>query len=286
MFCKNCGSQVPDGMAFCAACGTPVPAAAPAEAPAAAPAANPIESVKKMAGDKQGLIKLIAILAAVAIVIGLAVGLLAGGGAKKVAKKYVAAQLESDMKAQFSLEAGKMRDLYEKECEDDDDRFEAMEERCDEEDIDVKIKNYNQYYKAAKKLNEASMKEKYGKKYDVEIEVREVIDMKEKVVDAYRTLLENDACEDYIDADKIKKGKFVVVKVIVDGSESTDTEDVIVPVFKYKGSWKVINLSYVYLLKDYNKEIKDAKEVSEAYQVISAATAKARGEKVQSESDY
>ena len=27
MFCKNCGSQLPDGVAFCTACGTPVPVA-------------------------------------------------------------------------------------------------------------------------------------------------------------------------------------------------------------------------------------------------------------------
>ena len=40
MFCKNCGSQVPDGIAFCAVCGTPVAGAeaAPAAAEAAAPA--------------------------------------------------------------------------------------------------------------------------------------------------------------------------------------------------------------------------------------------------------
>ena len=29
MFCKNCGNQVPDGVAFCAACGTPLTPAKP-----------------------------------------------------------------------------------------------------------------------------------------------------------------------------------------------------------------------------------------------------------------
>ncbi len=42
-FCINCGSQVPDGAKFCAACGTPVVSApAPAPAPAPEPIPEPV----------------------------------------------------------------------------------------------------------------------------------------------------------------------------------------------------------------------------------------------------
>ena len=115
MFCKNCGSQVPEGIAFCAACGTPV-AAAPAAAPvAAAPAASNPAQAAVAAVKNNGTIKLIAIIAAIAIVLGLFIGLLGGGSPKSVAKKYVKACLEGDLKAQFSLEAGKMKKYFEED---------------------------------------------------------------------------------------------------------------------------------------------------------------------------
>lgn len=235
MFCKNCGNQIPDGVAFCAACGTAAAPAAPAAA-AAAPAAPK--------ADKSSLIKLIAVVAAVAIVLGLLISLLGGGSPKSVAKDYVEASINGDIKAQYGLMVGKMQKYIEKEVMDDykDEAFDMMEERCDEADIKVKISNFNQYYKASKKLSKANLVEQYGKGYKVKIEVREVEDMRSSELEEIQEAYDTDELEDYVKANKIKKGKIVTVKVIIDGKEDTQTFDRTVYVVKYKGKWKVADL--------------------------------------------
>lgn len=240
MFCKNCGNQVPDGVAFCAACGTPVVAAPAAAAPVyAAPAAAPAAPL----GDKSKLVKLVAIIAAVAVVLGLFIALLGGGSPKSVAKKYVKAELEGDMKAAFSVMAGKMQKCYEKELMDEykDEMFEMMEEQCDELDIKANIKNFNQYYKAVKKVTKAEMNEEFGKGYKVKIKIRSVDDLRSSEIEAIQEVYDNEMYEDYINADKIKKGKKVTVAVIIEGKESDDTDEIEVYVVKYKGKWKVVN---------------------------------------------
>ena len=272
MFCKNCGSEVPEGIAFCAACGTPVAGAPAAAAPAAA----------APKADKSGLIKLIAIIAVIAVVAGLFIGLLGGGSPKSVAKDFVKASIEGDMKKQMSLMAGKSQKYFEKVAtEDEDELFENMEDACDEEDIDVKINNFNQFYKANKKYEKATNKDYYGKNYKVEVDVRDVIDMKEKVLDAYREMLDDDTCEEYINPDKIKKGKFVVVKVYIDGDEESDSYDTVVPVVKYKGSWKVLQYSLFLSDEDYEW----GEDETEASMIISKAVSKARGDEVKEDED-
>lgn len=233
MFCKNCGNQIPDGVAFCAACGT---AAAPAAAPAAAAAAPK--------ADKSGLIKLIAIVAAIAIVLGLFISLLGGGNPKSIAKKYVEASIEGDIKAQYGMMVGKMQKYVEEELMDDykDEAFDYMEEQCDELDVKAKVNNFNQYYAASKKVAAAKMKEQYGKGYKVKIEVREVEEMRSSELEEVQEFYDNDEMEDFVNADKIKKGKIVTVKVIIDGKEDTQTYDRTVCVVKYKGKWKVADM--------------------------------------------
>lgn len=266
MFCKNCGNQIPDGVAFCAACGTPVSAApaAPAApevnygyapvAPVApaAPAGNfftrlwagILAFVASAKTDKKALIKLIAIIAAAAIVLGLMIALLAGSSAKSVAKKYVKAQIEGDRKAMYSLMVGKMQKYVENEVYDDseDEMFDYMEEACDEEDIDVKVNNWNQYYKAAKKLNKARLNEEFGKGYKLTIEIREVENLRPSELEEIQEGYDDEDMEDYVNPDKIKKGKKITVKVIIDGKESTEADDVVVYVVKYGGSWKVAGM--------------------------------------------
>lgn len=241
MFCKNCGNQIPDGVAFCAACGTAAAAEAPAAAPA--PAANPAQAAVA-AIKSNSTVKLIAIVAAVAIVLGLFIGLLGGSNPKSVAKKYVEASINGDVKAQYSLMVGKMQKYIEKEVMDDykDEAFDMMEERCEEADIDVKINNFNQYYKASKKLTKANLVEQYGKGYKVKIEVREVEDMRSSELEEIQDGYDVDELEDYVKANKIKKGKIVTVKVIIDGKEDTQTFDRTVYVVKYKGQWKVADM--------------------------------------------
>ena len=228
MFCKNCGNQIPDGVAFCAACGT---AAAPAAAPAAAAAAPK--------ADKSNLIKLIAIVAAVAIVLGLFIGLLGGDSPKSVAKDYIEASFEGDLKKTYSLQPGKMQKMFEKETDDEDEMFEMVEEYGEELDVKVKVNNFAQYYKAVKKITKADTKETYGKNYKLNVKVIDVKNMRNSELEAIEERYDSDYYEDYVDADKIKKGKKVYVSVIVDGSEDNNSYVRTVYVVKYKGQWKV-----------------------------------------------
>lgn len=234
MFCKNCGSQVPEGIAFCASCGTPVAGTPAAAAPAAA----------APKADKSGLIKLIAIILAIAVVAGLFIGLLGGNSPKSVAKKYVMAQLEGDLKTRLSLSPGKYQKYYEEEVYGDDDDaeqlFENAEEYADELDVDVKIKNFNQYYKAMKKITKAENKEDYGKGYKFSVKVVDMKDMRNSDLEDIQDMYDNDEMEDYINPDKIKKGKKVYVKVDIDSDENPSSEIVTVYTVKYGSQWKVV----------------------------------------------
>lgn len=235
MFCKNCGSQVPEGIAFCAACGTPVAGAPAAAAPAAAPAAPK--------ADKSGLIKLVAIIAVVAVVLGLFIGLLGGGSAKSVAKKFIMAELEGDIKTQLKLSPGKFQKYYEEEIYGDDDDAEALfedtEEWADELDVDVKVKNFNQYYKANKKITKAENEEDLGKGFKFSVKVVDTNDMRNSDLEAIQDMYDNDEMEDYINPDKIKKGKKVYVKVDIDSDEAPESYILTVYCVKYGSQWKV-----------------------------------------------
>ena len=108
MFCKNCGNQIPDGVAFCNNCGAAV-AEAPAQAPVAAapvveqaPAAQYVApqyaapAPQKSNGKMIGII--VAAVAAIAAVVVVLVLVLGGGSGspEAVAEKYIVAQIEYD----------------------------------------------------------------------------------------------------------------------------------------------------------------------------------------------
>lgn len=237
MFCKNCGTEVQEGVSFCANCGTPVTAEAPVAAAPEAPAAAP-KSVNS------NLIRLIALAAAAVILIVGFVAILGGNSAKAVAKKYVKAQIEGDVKAAYGLMVGKMQKYVEEEVFDEyeDEMFDAMEEQCEEYDIKAKINNFNQYYSAAKKVNAAQMKEQYGKNYKVTIEIRDIENMRSSELEEIQEGYEDEDLEDYVKARKIKKGKIVTVKIIIDGKEDTQAYDKEIYVVKYGGQWKVADM--------------------------------------------
>lgn len=224
MFCKKCGSEVPEGIAFCAACGTSVSGNAAAKS------------------DKSGMIKLVAIVAVIAVVLGLFIGLIGGGSPKSVAKKYIQAEIEGNMKKTFALSAGKMKKMFEKETktEQQDMMFEGAEKAAEELDLKVKVNNFNQYYKATKKIAKANLKETFGKNYKIDVKVLEVKDIRTTELEAIQKRYDNDQYEDYIKADKIKKGKYVAVSVMIEGSEDRQTIDYVVSVVKYGGKWKVV----------------------------------------------
>ena len=237
MFCKNCGSQVPDGIAFCAACGTPVPGAA-APAAVAAPAAA-VAAPKK---SKNNMIVLIAIIAAVAVLAGAVILIFSGGGAEGVAVDYVEAYLEGDIEKMLDLTAGEAQAFFEESWEDEDVLFEVLELNCEDAEAEG-VNNINDFktaYDAYAKMQEAEDKEYYKEILTTKVDVRLTEAMSDKELKAICEIVDDDSCEDFINPDLITEGQFVVVKVYVDGEKESDAWDAVVPVVKYDGSWKVL----------------------------------------------
>ena len=244
MFCKNCGSQVPDGIAFCAACGTPVPGAAAPAAPAA-PTYAPAAPAAPKKGGKNNLVVLIAIVAAVAIIAGACILIFSGGGAEGVAVDYIEARLEGDIEKMLDLTAGEAQAFFEESWEDEDDLFEVLELNCEDADAEG-VKNINDFktgYDAFAKMVEAENKEYYKEILSTDVAVRLTEAMSDKELKAICEIVDDDSCEDFIDPDLITEGQFVVVKIYVDGEKTSDAWDVCVPVVKYDGDWKVLFIS-------------------------------------------
>ena len=119
MFCKKCGSQIPDNSAFCPECGAAV-SAAQAEQPSNAPMAP----AAKPAMDKKRLTGIIAVGAAALVVIIILVAILAGGGKgwEKVLKKEMNCARTGDSEPLAELIPDKMyeaiADHYDVDAED------------------------------------------------------------------------------------------------------------------------------------------------------------------------
>ena len=291
MFCKNCGSQLPDGVAFCTACGTPVSVApqppvapqapvmpqppvapqppmpnayvAPVTAmPPQPPVTNPMyapvipEPEQKKKG---GAFKIIAIIAAAAILLGGLVWLACSlflPTAEGAVKKYItASEFEYDMKAAYSVMAGDAKKYVEDhaiENEDVDEEFEDVEEACHEEGIDIDIDNFNDFYKAMKKLTAIENADCFGEDYEVTVLCLDEIDMDYDVLEAYREVLDDPTCSDYIDINKIEDGKFIVAKLNVTGRKDEFSELYVVPLVKYGLKWKVLEVGLYLQDEDYD----------------------------------
>ena len=119
MFCKKCGSQIPDNSAFCPECGAAV-SAAQAEQPSNAPMAP----AAKPAMDKKRLTGIIAVGAAALVVIIILVAILAGGGKgwEKVLKKEMKCARTGDSEPLAELIPDKMyeaiADYYDVDAEE------------------------------------------------------------------------------------------------------------------------------------------------------------------------
>ena len=191
--------------------------------------------------NKKRCVRLIAIVsAAVILVTALLVILLGAGNPKTVAKKFVQAQLEGDALAMYRVMAGDMQQYNEQLHKDDkEEMFTQTEEACAELGIEVTIDDFKQYYKAGRQLQTARWQDQYGADYKVTVKVREIEDMSAAALQEIQTRCGEADLAEYIRADKIKAGKYVVVDVIIEGDNETTTQNVRVYVVKYKSKWKV-----------------------------------------------
>lgn len=184
MFCKKCGSQIPDNSAFCPECGAAVSAAQAEPKAAEQPSNAPEAPAAKPAMNKHRLIGIIAFGAAALGVIIIFVAILACGGKdwKKVLKKEMKCIMTGDSESLAELIPDKMyeaiADYYDVDAEelkeyfmdleifDDDDtlvKYEIIEENeCSSSDL-KSIKEY---------LKERGISSKNDVKEAVEVNVK------------------------------------------------------------------------------------------------------------------
>ena len=184
MFCKKCGSQIPDNSAFCPECGAAVSAAQAEPKAAEQPSNAPEAPAAKPAMNKHRLIGIIAFGAAALGVIIIFVAILAGGGKdwKKALKKEMKCIMTGDSESLAELIPDKMyeaiADYYDVDAEelkeyfmdleifDDDDtlvKYEIIEENeCSSSDL-KSIKEY---------LKERGISSKNDVKEAVEVNVK------------------------------------------------------------------------------------------------------------------
>lgn len=184
MFCKKCGSQIPDNSAFCPECGAAVSAAQAEPKAAEQPSNAPEAPAAKPAMNKHRLIGIIAVGAAALGVIIIFVAILAGGGKdwKKALKKEMKCIMTGDSESLAELIPDKMyeaiADYYDVDAEelkeyfmdleifDDDDtlvKYEIIEENeCSSSDL-KSIKEY---------LKERGISSKNDVKEAVEVNVK------------------------------------------------------------------------------------------------------------------
>lgn len=266
--CNVCGVELPDEALTCTTCGATFEEVAEtaeaveaaevvetAEVAEEAPKADfwtkcgnfvakiPLLGKVKWFQTKTGLlVSVIAIVCVIAILFSSVVGiLLINSTPRAIAKDYIKTSIRGDRKEAFTMEAGKMKQYFEKETigEQKEDLFEYMEERCESEGIRANVNTFGQYYRAYQKLNKHNMREEYGFLYTVKVEVVDVEKMTETRLENLRIRYSRESYAGYINPNRIRKGKTVELRITVKGIEETETDTVTVSMIKYKGRWRV-----------------------------------------------
>ena len=240
MFCNNCGTQFPDGTAFCPKCGAP--AGAPTVAPAADSAAPAAAS---QGGDKKKpIIAIVAVVAIVAVLWGLYS--LIFPSPKSVAKNYAKAWTTGDISAQlkYTLQDKKefekgFKDYLDERGLDKSDVFEAAEKVFDTKNI----KDFNGLYKAYKKYTKEEQEDEYGK-FSLSVKAFEAV---KYTKDELKDLKKRYEDSEDIDDDKIQAAYHVLVSARIKGKDDSSYDAGEVTVVKYKGKGlKILDASVSY----------------------------------------
>ena len=235
MFCKNCGAEINDGIAFCANCGTQV---------------ENVNLPEEQAQKKNNkTIGLVACLAVVVVLVVALVGIFGGGSYKKAALKYATAITDFEYEKAEKYSLLKTSKIFEEALEkyaklsgeDVDDLYAELEE-----EYDVKVKGIEDIYKCIRTEQLENREDAYGK-YDVSIEIEDTKELSERKIKNAIKSLESLSMgmidiDDYIDADKIKKAYEVEISIEIDGEDSDYEVTETYTVVKYKGKWKVLSL--------------------------------------------
>lgn len=202
-------------------------------------AKNTFKDFFKKCFSKENLKKTIAVILLTAIVIGGTYGVIYYNSPESVALRFVKACFNSDLKAQEKLLAYDYRTytLYLSNSEDEEAFFESKSDKF-EEDINSWEDYFRVYQTQALEFDEDICGD-----YEITYRVSKIKDLSERKVKASNESLLSDLEEiANFDADTIKEGKYVTVKV----KEDTEELGIIrytytVTLVKVSNSWKVLD---------------------------------------------
>ena len=202
-------------------------------------AKNTFKDFFKKCFSKENLKKTIAVILLTAIVIGGTYGVIYYNSPESVALRFVKACSNSDLKAQEKLLAYDYRTytLYLSNSEDEEAFFESKSDKF-EEDINSWEDYFRVYQTQALEFDEDICGD-----YEITYRVSKIKDLSERKVKASNESLLSDLEEiANFDADTIKEGKYVTVKV----KEDTEELGIIrytytVTLVKVSNSWKVLD---------------------------------------------
>lgn len=205
MFCKNCGTQIPDDSAVCSNCGT---STAPAKSAEGSFDVNAL--VKKVTGNKY-FIPAVAGVAALLVII-LLVSTLGGNAKVKPIENFFKGMVAGDAEKALSAIPEEILEYYDEEYDVDlEDYFDdSIDDLIDE------------------------LEDEYGKKLKVKVKV---VDKEKLDEDDLKDLA--DALKDDYDLSKrdVKEAWELECEIFISGKEDEDSEDLEAIVFKYQGKW-------------------------------------------------
>jgi hypothetical protein len=254
MFCKNCGSEIADGEAFCPSCGaaTVQPEAAAEDVTGAAQAES-TEGAEGTTGGK-GLKEKLPFLIATGVVVVIALIILiacSGGSAKGAVKDYYKALKNGNTKKLVLA-------TYSKD---------VAEELIDD-GYDMTLKEFYSATDDCFDILYKGLKDEGKLKFEYEIKKIENVDKLDKLKSYSKALGVSDLedfqdnmedLEDYgkFDASKIKKAYIAEVKWSVSvGGETLDKNDDYMYIYKYKGDW------YIFGGPDFSAVFSDVKSAN------------------------
>lgn len=179
--------------------------------------------------------KFAAILGAAVVVIVVAIALLGRGSAASVAKRYCDGFV-GNAKVQVGLTAYDWKARQLGYYDDEDDFFEAMSDKYDEN-----ITSWDSYFKVKNKSDKETIEDLVGK-YKITTEVTRKKDISvKKLLEENSSLIKKLEAERLIDRDDISAAKEIIVKMKVKGEDQTIRNTYDMYLVKIGGAWKVLD---------------------------------------------
>ena len=188
--------------------------------------------------SKEHLVKTLVLFLAVIAIIGAGIGILSSFSPKAVARRYIIARVEEDVRRESKLLAYDRKAQILAGYSDEEQLYEKASDRYGEE-----INSWTDYCKVVRAMEKETLEDHYGE-YEITAEAT-----KEKDISVKKLESELGSTYKYLerygfDPDSVKSAKVVTVKFKLKGEDSTVRETFLVYLAKIGASWKVVDYEY------------------------------------------